>query len=127
MKKPEVGDVYLSNDIKITPQGSKMCICVHPAGLWFFLINSENRRMYDCIPILRENNDFLDHNSYIGTKDIFILDKNVLGKAFHIGRISDHDIAAILNKINNSKFIAPIHKREIINSISSWRIKSTSS
>lgn len=126
MKKPEVGDVYLSNDIKINPQKSKICICVHPTGLWFFLINSENRKMYDCIPILTENNSFLNYDGYISTNFPFKLNHHEFQRSKFIGRISEIDIAAILNKVNNSKLISPIHRKEIINSISLWRIKNTS-
>ncbi|MCK5816533.1 MAG: hypothetical protein KAH15_00880 [Candidatus Marinimicrobia bacterium] len=127
MKKPEVGDVYLSHDIKINPQKPKMCICVHPAGLWFFLVNSENRKMYDCIPILKKNNSFLDYDSFISTNLPFELKNIEFQQSKYLGRISEHDIATILNKVNKSRFLTPLQKKDIIDSISSWRRGSTSS
>lgn len=125
MKTPQVGDVYLSNDIEITPPKPKMCICIHPAGLWFFLINTENRDMYDCIPILKKNNVFLDHDSFISTNPPFTLKQDELEKAKYLGRISETDIANILNKVNRSRFLTPLQKRKIIDSISRWRIESS--
>ncbi|MEA3391806.1 MAG: hypothetical protein U9Q91_02375, partial [Candidatus Marinimicrobia bacterium] len=126
-EKPQVGGVYLSNDIEINPQGPKMCICVHPAGLWFFLINSANRKMYDCIPVLKENNPFLNHDSYISTNLSFELKNNEFQRSKYLGRISETDIANILNKVNKSKILSLIQKEKIIDSISSWRISNTSS
>jgi len=125
MKTPQVGDVYLSNDIEITPPKPKMCICIHPAGLWFFLINTENRTMYDCIPILKKNNAFLDHDSFISTNPPFTLKQDELEKAKYLGRISETDIGNILNKVNRSRFLTPLQKRKIIDSISRWRIDSS--
>lgn len=126
MKKPDVGDVYLSHDIKIDPQKPKICLCVHPAGLWFFLINSENRKMYDCIPILKENNPFLNYDGYISTNFPFELKDNEFQRSKYLGRISENDIAAILNKVNRSRFLTPLQKKDIIDSISLWRKNSTS-
>ncbi|MEA1878413.1 MAG: hypothetical protein U9N86_16345 [Bacteroidota bacterium] len=125
MKTPEVGDVYLSNDIKVTPSKPKICICVHPAGLWFFLINTENRKMYDCIPILKKNNSFLNYDGYISTNFPFKLDHHEFQRAKFLGKISETDIANILNKVNKSKFLTPIQKTKIIDSISLWRVNST--
>jgi len=104
-----------------------MCICVHPAGLWFFLINSANRKMYDCIPVLKKNNLFLNHDSFISTNPPFELKNNELQRAKFLGRVSETDIGNILNKVNKSKFLTPNQITEIIDSISSWRRGSTSS
>ncbi len=127
MKTPVVGDVYLSNNIKVTPPKPKICVCVHPAGLWFFLINTENRKMYDCIPILKENNSFLNYDGFISTNSPFTLNQKEFEKAKFLGRVSETDIANILNKVNKSKILSSIRKREIIDSISLWRIRNTSS
>jgi len=126
MKTLQVGDVYLSNDIKIIPPKPKLCICVHPAGLWFFLINTENRNMYDCIPIFKENNPFLHYDGFISTHLPFTLKQDEWEKAKCLGRVSEIDIGNILNKVNKSKFLTPNQKRSIIDSISQWRIDSNS-
>ena len=126
MKNLTVGDVYLSNDIKINPQKPKMCICIHPEGLWFFLINSENRKMYDCIPALKQNNSFLEYDSFISTHPPFTLKQHQIEKAKFLGRISETDIANILNKVNKSRFLSGIQKREIIDSISRWNLNNSS-
>ena len=123
MKTPQVGDVYLSAHIKVDPPKPKLCICVHPAGLWFFLINTENRRMYDCIPVFKENNPFLDHDSFISTNSPFTLKQDELEKAKFLGRISETDIGNILNKVDRSRLLTPLQKRKIIDSISQWRIE----
>lgn len=124
MKTPQVGDVYLSAYIKVNPPKPKICICVHPAGLWFFLVNTEKRKMYDCIPVFKENNPFLDNDSFISTNSPFILKQDELEKAKFLGRISATDIGNILNKVNKSRFLTPGQKRSIIDSMSRWRIHS---
>jgi hypothetical protein len=125
MVVPAVGDVYRIQVTEVYPPKTKRCICIHPTGLWFFLINSENRDIYDCIPILKEKNNFLDYDSYISTNCTFEFDNELILKSNYLGRISENDIGAILNRVNNSKFLSQNQKTEIINSISYWKTNNT--
>jgi len=78
MIKP--GDVFWVYHRDIYPQKHKMDVCVCAKRGWFFLINSEYRKMYDCVPILKVQHRFLKHDSFVSCSRVFAPEKSELGK-----------------------------------------------
>jgi len=66
-----VGDIYLVENGDIYPPKKKFSICVCVSEGYFLLINSENRAMYKCTPILKADHSFLSYDSFIGCSRFF--------------------------------------------------------
>jgi hypothetical protein len=101
----EIGRVYLIRDLDIHGNGNKFGICVCVADRWVFLVNTENREMYDCIPFPKKEYDFPRHDSHIGCANIFSPTPEQIIAA---ERLIDIDEAqALLAKVSSSKTLIP--------------------
>ncbi len=50
-----IGGVYLVLNNAISPPKKKLSVCVCSKENWFFLINSQNRKIYDCLVIVSDD------------------------------------------------------------------------
>ena len=83
-----VGDIYLIENGDIYPPKKKFSICVCVREGYFLLINSENRAMYKCAPILKADHPFLSHDSFIGCNRFFRYTAEQLERAEFRGRLT---------------------------------------
>lgn len=95
------GDVVWVYHRDIYPQKHKMDVCVCAERGWFFLINSENRKIYDCVPILKAHHRFLKHDSFVSCSRVFAPQKSELGKK--IGTISCVVMQEMLERVQVSE------------------------
>lgn len=95
------GDVFWVYHNDVYPQKHKMDVCVCAQRGWFFLINSENRKMYDCVPILKAHHRFLKHDSFVSCSRVFAPEKGELGKK--IGTISREVMQEMLVRVQVSE------------------------
>lgn len=111
-----VGSIYHISDLPIDPKHGKFAVCVCVAPRLFFLINSENRAMYDCIPLPKmESRSFLNHDSYIGCKFLHEADDNQVDG--YKGKLTNEELQALVQKIKSSAFLTKIQKDLLVKSI----------
>ncbi len=106
-----VGEIVHVAGFPVHPPKGKYCIFVHVGPNWFFLINTENRKDYDCIPLLKKGRPFPTHDSYIGCKNIFQAEDSQITSKH--GKLDSAELKALLQKVRDSKFI-PQDKKKII-------------
>jgi hypothetical protein len=113
-----IGDVLYVYNKDIIPAGSKFSICVNLGPNLFLLINTENRTIYECLPILKKNNDFLAYDSNIGCHRAFIYSSEELKNAKHVGRLSYKDLENLYKHIRDKVRTLPkVDKEKILKSI----------
>lgn len=94
----------------------KYVICVCPLSPYFFLINSEPRRITPDAQIKIEKNDgfpFLSHTSYINTATICTIYPNEINKATFKGLLPDHIKSEIIKVVNGCRYLSPNQKKLI--------------
>lgn len=104
----------------INPPKHKYCICINKEKRWFFLINSENRKRYQCTPIYKKNQSFLKYDSYISCNAFFQLDEEILSNVKkHLGVLSNNEIKELISHINNNvRTLSKSDKKEICECLS---------
>jgi hypothetical protein len=113
----EVGDVLYLHNKDIYPEGKKYSICIHVVDGLFLLLNTENRKMYECIPLkkTKDANLFLDHDSHIGCNQVFRYSPEELRKAKSVGTLAYKDLERLYNHIlNDVKNMPKIYKDKIL-------------
>lgn len=99
----QLGDVYLVLNDEITPAKQKLSVCVCVAPELFFLINSENRKIYDCVLASKKDNACLKYDSYVSCSRTFAYPSKRLNKK--LGRLSPSTLAAIREKVKSSEIL----------------------
>lgn len=84
-------EVIWINDALIRPPGPKMVVCISPERGWFFRINTRGH-WRPCVPLLRADNPFPDHDSFIECQ-IIELDDYIVASA-----ISDRGIIGVVHR-----------------------------
>jgi len=78
---PQISEVYIIDVSKILPHcKTKYCICITTGINKYFLINSENRKMYDTFKINVSDYSFLKQDSYVGCSKAHLLESNLIVK-----------------------------------------------
>ncbi len=113
------GDIIKTLCVDIEPPKTKYYLCLSREKRLFFLINSQNREMYQCTPILKENHQFLKQDSYISCNVPFTLTENELTKIGSIlSSLNDNEVnALILHVEQNVKTLSKRLKKEICESL----------
>lgn len=107
-----VGDIVHVSGLPIVPQKGKYCVLITVGPNQFLLINTENRKMYDCIPLEKKGREFPVYDSFIGCKNVYTaLDEQVDRK---VGELDNSEVQAVFSKIETSKFIPKIQKGPIL-------------
>jgi hypothetical protein len=99
----QTGDVFWAFIEEIYPPKPKMGVCVCVESRWFFLISSENRKMYDCIALLRDQHPFLKHDSFLSCSRVFTPDNRHMGKK--IGQISQEVMQRLYERVEASEIL----------------------
>ncbi|MCL1957502.1 MAG: hypothetical protein FWF63_09285 [Fibromonadales bacterium] len=116
---PKISEVYIIDVSKILPHcETKYCICITTGINKYFLINSENREMYDTFEINASDYKFLKHNSYVGCSKAHTLESNLIIKK--IGNLNFNDMSKILEKIRKSKYIAKPERESMTLELEEW-------
>jgi hypothetical protein len=112
-------DTYWFFNTGITPQKRKCHVCITDDGQ-FFLINTENRAMYDCVPI------FAKHYPFLQGTDRFVSCSRLFkytpphGVADNQCPLRRKDVEAIRDKVENSKVLEQENIDKILRSLDSW-------
>lgn len=118
MPKCEVGDILRIFNREVVPPHDKYSLCVRVKPNLFFLINSENRKMYNCIPISEKNYSFLKHDSHIACNRTFSYSLSDLKGSEIIGHLNISDLRVLYEHlIKNVKTISPNEKTQILESL----------
>lgn len=113
-----VGAVFYLYNSDIIPNNFKYSICVHIKPHYFFVINTENRKMYDCVPILKKDNAFLQYDSYIGCANYFVYKSEDIKDKKIVGYLGYEDLNRLyLHLKNNVKSLPASIKKEILQSL----------
>jgi hypothetical protein len=116
---PQISDVYIIDVSKILPHcETKYCICITTGINKYFLINSENRKIYDTFEISASDYSFLKHNSYVGCSKAHALESSLIVKK--IGNLNFNDMSKILEKIRNSKYIIKPERETMALELEEW-------
>lgn len=110
-----VGDIVHISSLDILPKGGKYCVFVTVGPNQFFLVNTANRAMYDCIPFNKKGRTFPNHDSFIGCKNIFSAEESQIDSSH--GKLDDEELQVIHDKVEKSKFISKLKKAPILEAI----------
>lgn len=115
MRLVRAGSVLKILNKDISPAKYKYSVCVLSSceRPLFFLINTENRKMYDCIPILKSAHGFLSHDSYISCNRVFEYNKEAIEAASNMGRLTTEQTRYLIAHIEKSKYLP----KDILNDI----------
>lgn len=92
---------------KVKPEHGKYAVCVCAAKNYFFLINTENRTIYDCIPIKAVQHPKLGQDRYVSCKIITTAGNAEIEPKY---QISDIFLKELITKISDSKFLSQTDK-----------------
>lgn len=114
----DVGSVvYLYND-KIIPPKNKYMVCVS-LGNCFLCINTENRKMYECLKLEQKNNPYLQHDSFIACNTLFKFDPWEIKSSKRVGSLGYKDLKALYEHIQNHvRTLSRVDKDKILTSLS---------
>lgn len=112
------GDIYLVENGDIYPPKKKFSICVCVREGYFLLINSENRAMYKCTPILKADHSFLNYDSFIGCNRFFRYTAEQIRNAKPCGRLTFKEIRALRDHLETLSSFTQQDKALILESLS---------
>ena len=110
---------YWFLNTQITPQKDKCHVCI-TENEEFFLINTDNRKMYECVPILAVNYPFLNgEDRYVSCSRLFryIPPHKVEDNKCPLRR---EDVQAIRNRVENSFVLEQEHINKILLALDNW-------
>ncbi len=110
----DVGSVLYILNGQIEPQNYKYMVCVLVRDNLFFCINTENRKMYECLAITKKNNPFLEYDSYLSCNRTFQFDSQQLKSAQLVGHLGYDDLVSLYNHIKDSVKTLPKKEKEQI-------------
>lgn len=116
-KSMRVGDIYLVENGDIYPPKKKFSICVCVREGYFLLINSENRTMYKCTPILKVDHSFLSYDSFIGCNRFFRYTTEQLEQAKYCGCLTCKELRGLRAHLETISSFAEQDKALILQSI----------
>lgn len=108
-----VGDIYLVQNDEIKHRKEKFSICVCVASLCFVLINSENRKIYDCTPIRQRNHNFLTQDSFISCCKVFYYPAERINPSKFRGRLTLKELRIVRDKLLAAELISDVEKEQI--------------
>ena len=119
---PNIGDIIGVKYCPVRPQPKfKYLVCLDPLKMIGFVINTENREHFYCIPILKKDHSFLKWDSFISCSNpISYEEKNIT--AIH-SSLSRNEIIELYNHVNSAKKLSLIQKKPILQNLDSWLIK----
>lgn len=113
----EIGKIYRL-EVNLPNRLDKYAIAVSVSSSGFFLINSENRAMYDCIPLLKKGRAFPVKNSHIACAEMIIINPEKI--VSEVGVIDREDAESIINHVSISRRLPGNEKKQIIQELSDF-------
>jgi len=110
------GSIIFYYQSNIIPPKYKYAVVVSAVKKWCFLINSDDREHYHCLPILKKNQAFLQYDSFISCSNFFEYDLSKVKKI--VGVLSDSEKEALCLHLSASRTISKINKEIILNELS---------
>ncbi|TWH01416.1 hypothetical protein L614_002400000210 [Ochrobactrum sp. J50] len=114
-------DVILVFDVHIDPAKPKFWVCLCPDEGIFFRINSKSV-WRPCFPISREDNKFLDHDSYVECNllelDEYLIREAIVSKG-KIGRLGIRYVADINRHLLQNRTIPMKLRQKIMDLLNS--------
>ena len=109
--------IYLYTD-KIFPPKNKYMVCVS-LGKCFLCINTENRKMYECLKIEKKHNPYLKYDSYIACNTLFKFEPWEIKSSQRVGSLGYKDLKALYDHIKNHvRTLSRVDKDRILASLS---------
>ena len=109
---------YWFFNTQVTPQKEKCHVCVTDNG--FFLINTDNRKMYECIPILAVNYPFLNgQDRYVSCSRLFLY-TSPYGIKDNKCPLRREDVQAMRDKVEKSHILEQEHIDKILLALDNW-------
>jgi hypothetical protein len=93
----------------------QICCCYIDSKEMVFVINSENREHYHCLPISKQNHDFLKHDSFISCSNFFEYGPDTVEKI--VGNLSKSEKDTLRCHLSSSRTISKINKEIILNEL----------
>lgn len=117
----EVGDVLYVYNTQITPPECKYSVFVCVRSGLFFLINTKNRNIYNCIPIEKAKNNYLKYDSFISCNQTFQYTLSQLKKSNKVGRVDFETLKKLYQHINENVHTLPTReKNEILEELNNF-------
>lgn len=118
MNIPEIGLVIKIFNSQISPPKHKYMVCVAVTESLFFCINTQNRKIYECVKIEKKHNNFLEYDSFISCNQAFHFDIQQLKSAVPVGHLAYNDLRLLYNHVKtNVKTLPPQKKQKILEAL----------
>ena len=111
----EVGSIIFYYHSSIYPPKNKYAVVISAVKKWCFLINSEDREHYHCLPIQKGNHAFLKHDSFISCSNFFEYDPSKVSKI--VGALSKAEKSNLCNHLSKSRTINKVNKEIILSEL----------
>jgi len=111
----KVGNIIFHYQDLIIPPKHKYAVVVSTVKKWCFMINSENREHYHCLPIAKQNHAFLTHDSFISCSNFFEYRADKVKKV--VGNLSELEKNTLRHHISSARTISKINKEIILNEL----------
>ncbi len=114
----EIGNVLYLFNKQIIPSNYKYSVCVVVDDNLFFCINSLNRKLYECMPLAKKKNNYLEHDSFVSCNRVFHFEPNEIKNAKVVGNLDYEDLLSLRNHIrDNVKTLSKKEKDRIVESL----------
>ena len=114
----EIGDVLYVYNTNVVPAEHKYSVLVCVSKKLFFLINTKNRSIYNCLPILQSSNTYLEYDSYISCNRTFQYTLDQLKESNKVGRVDLQTLKKLYSHIKDNVHTLPLReKTEILNGL----------
>ena len=117
----EVGDVLYVYNTAVTPPEHKysVFVCLNPN--LFLLINTKNRKIYNCIPVKQEHNPYLKYDSFISCNRTFQYTLDQLKETNKVGCLDFDTLKRLYLHIkDNVNTLPPIEKNIILKQLNDF-------
>ncbi len=99
------------------PQKVGICISTNPSAV--FYINSEDREIYDCIPIeVKAARYFPTDTSFIGTANVIDCEGKKVIRDY--GPIDEQECLALIEKVRSSNRLTGVQIKEIVKNLEAF-------
>lgn len=117
----EVGDVFYVYNTKVVPPEHKYSVLVCVSQKLFLLINTKNRKIYQCLPVSQSANTYLKYDSYISCNRTFRYTLDQLDEKNKVGRLDLQTLKRLYAHIQqNVNTLPPAEKNEILTELNNF-------
>lgn len=104
-----VGSIIVIDNPTNSKTETKTGIVVAVGSIFVVLVNTENRQMYECVPIFVRDHAFLGQDRFVGCRAQFEIAPGNVKKIR--GHATKADLERILAQINKSRTISAVRKQ----------------